>query len=121
MNLHKQIDKRVSCWCLLTLTALVLAGCASTQVRDCKAIAGSGWTVLKSPPADAARILSLQGLSSGHSIVWMRKSPKQVLACNYQVGLVSPGCSNSRAYVFKRGSQGWKSAGVLLSACNVDQ
>ncbi len=115
--------KRLIWLCLqpLLLCTLVLAGCASERVQDCESIAGAGWTVLNAPPADATQLLSLQGVPVNDSIVWLGKGPNHVLACNYQIGLVSPGCSNSRAYVFERGHQGWKSNGILLSACNAEQ
>ena len=108
------------CLCVL-MFSLVLAGCASRQVTDCEAIAGAGWTRLSTPPADAARLLSLQGIPDSDAAIWFGKGPDRVLACNYGVGLVSPGCCSSRAYEFVRAGHGWKPNGVLLSACNVDQ
>jgi len=108
---------------LFTLLAasVLLAGCASQRVQDCESIAGSGWQELKAPPADAAHLLALQGVPDNESIVWLSRDADHVLACSYQIGLVSPGCSNSRAYEFARGAKGWTPKGILMSACNAEQ
>lgn len=105
----------------MLLSTLALVGCASQQVRDCESIAGAGWSVLNAPPADAMHLLSLQGVPDSDSLVWLGKGSDHVLACNYRIGLVSPGCSNTRAYEFERGHRGWQSKGVLLSACKAEQ
>lgn len=110
--------------CLVAFTVMVaftVSGCATQRVSDCESIAGDGWSVLNQPPKDAAQLLSLQGVPANDTIVWLDKGPDHLVACNYQVGLISPGCSSSRAYEFARGGKGWESKGVLLSACNVNQ
>lgn len=106
---------------IVLVAAGLMAGCASQRVRDCESIAGSGWQELKAPPADAAHLLALQGVPDSESIVWLSRDADHVLACSYQIGLVSPGCSNSRAYEFARGAKGWTPKGILMSACNAEQ
>ena len=113
--------RRILMSLLCLAVAFSLSACATQRVSDCEDIAGSGWSVLSSPPADAAQLLSLQGVPVNDSIVWLGKGGDHLVACNYEVGLTSPGCSSSRAYEFARSAKGWKSKGILLSACNVDQ
>lgn len=112
---------RLSLAAVAVAAVLSFSGCATQRVSDCESIAGDGWSVLKQPPQDAAQLLSLQGVPVNDTIVWLGKGPDHLVACNYQIGLISPGCSSSRAYEFARDSKGWESKGVLLSACNVDQ
>lgn len=103
------------------ITILLLGGCASDQVSDCQKIAGDGWKVLSHPPTNAVRLLSLEGVESDHSVVWLGRGKKRVLACHYEASMTSPGCSESRGYEFWRTNSGWKSKGILLSPCDATQ
>lgn len=62
----------------------------------------------------------MQGVSQGGQLVWLARGKDDVLACRYQPGMISPGCSASRAYEFQRGPQGWASKGMLISPCNAE-
>lgn len=103
------------------VAVFLLGGCASDQVSDCQNIAGAGWRVLTHPPENAARLLSMDGVESDHSVVWLGKGRGRVLACHYEPSMTSPGCSESRAYEFLRTDNSWRSNGVLLSPCDASQ
>lgn len=103
------------------VAVVMLGGCASAQMSDCLNIAGSGWKVLSHPPANAVRLLSMQGVAADGSIVWLVRGDKRVLACRYEASMTSPGCSESRGYEFLRTNSGWESKGVLLSPCDATQ
>jgi len=118
---HRATGKSRGKYLSVLLCSLMFMGCASPRVQECKSIAGSGWAWMGVPPSDAAQLLSLQGVPENNSIIWLGKGPNHVLACSYQAGLINPGCSSSQAYEFVRDSQGWKSKGILLSACDIDQ
>lgn len=100
--------------------ALVLAGCASTSVRSCSDIAGPGWRVLRHAPANADQLLALQGIGTRERTVWLGKGEDRVFACHYETGLIYPGCSASRGYVFERKGASWVSDGVVLSTCDMN-
>ncbi|HEX7381458.1 MAG TPA: hypothetical protein VF265_04805 [Nevskiaceae bacterium] len=111
---------RYACVAVSALVALVLAGCASTPVRSCSDIAGPGWHVLSHPPANADQLLALQGVGAHERTVWLAKGEGQVFACHYETGLIYPGCSGSRGYVFERKAGQWVSDGVVLGTCDMN-
>lgn len=116
---HFRAVMSVSLICVISV--FLLGGCASDQVSDCQSIAGAGWTVLSHPPANAARLLSMDGVGSDNAVVWLGRGKRRVLACRYEPSMTSPGCSESRAYEFLRTNDSWHSRGVLLSPCDASQ
>lgn len=106
----------------LLLPLLLLAGCAAgDEVSDCSTLAGPGWTRLRQPPANAGQLLVLESLPPGGDTLWMSKGPNKLLACFYSRGMTSPGCFDSRAYVFEQNNGSWRSKGALLDTCEADQ
>ncbi|MDN5873046.1 MAG: hypothetical protein L0H29_01520 [Sinobacteraceae bacterium] len=105
----------------VAILAAILSGCASTAVRSCKDIAGSGWSTLSQPPANAAQLLALQGVVSAGHIVWLGKGKDKVFACRYGQSLINPGCSSSRGYVFQKKASGWVPQGVTMSTCDAEK
>lgn len=105
----------------LLLLPIVLAGCASDRITDCSRLAGPGWTRLNQAPPNGDALLELESLPADNQTLWMSKGPDKLLACYYARGLTSPGCFDSRAYVFERSNGRWRSKGALLDTCEADQ
>lgn len=96
--------------------ALSLAGCASQAERSCSELAGNGWG-RTSTPANATALLALDGIQQGGDMIWLRNGDDQLMACRYGGPMVTPGCSNSHGYAFKRSAGMWRTNGEFLAAC----
>ena len=105
----------------LPLLLVLLAGCASNQITDCSKLAGPGWTRLNQTPSNGNQLLELESLPPDNQTLWMSKGPDKLLACYYARGLTSPGCFDSRAYVFEQSNGRWRSKGALLDTCEADE
>ncbi|HEU0195827.1 MAG TPA: hypothetical protein VFQ88_01255 [Nevskiaceae bacterium] len=103
---------------LAVLVAFTVSGCASEAVTNCRHIAGSGWQVLPAPPGNAAQLLNLQGVADAGHLVWLGHGADKVMACRYEKGMIYPGCSASRGYVFQSRGGAWKSDGMVMNACD---
>lgn len=105
----------------LLLLPLLLAACGDNRIIDCSKLAGPGWTRLNQAPPNANQLLELESLPADGQTLWMSKGPNKVLACYYDRGLTSPGCFDSKAYVFEQSNGRWRSKGALLDTCEADQ
>jgi hypothetical protein len=92
--------------------AALLSACDSTAVKDCKALAGPGWSVLPQPPTDAANLLALENLPVQQNQIWLGKSGDRIMVCNYSHSLVIPG------YEFVRKDGQWATRGALVDFCD---
>jgi hypothetical protein len=98
--------------------AALLCACSSTAVKDCKALAGPGWSVLPQPPANAPQLLEMENLPVLQEQIWLGKGSDRVMVCNYAHSLVIPGCGGSNGYEFLQKDGKWVTRGALVDFCD---
>jgi hypothetical protein len=103
---------------IIAALAALLCACESNAIKDCKALAGPGWTVLPDPPTNAAELLALENLPVQRDQIWLGKTGDKIMVCNYSHSLTIPGCGGSSGYEFVRKDGQWATRGALVDFCD---
>lgn len=113
-------------WSLAAVAATIaggaLLGACAGSARDCRALAGPGWSALNHAPVNAQALLAQENLPESSDVRWYRNANgDSLLACFYQPALVNPSCGGSTAYIFKHSGTGWNYQDQAMQQCAVEE